>query len=310
MYDQGRPSPFGQAQRKEYEENGRFYHSWRKGKYMFPCDEEEKDRLDIFHKFFCVARRGELHTAPLLPDQAPHRILDLGCGTGIWAIDMAEKYYDNAAHVKGLDLTLMQPAEIPRNIEFAQMDVETPWQGMDLDSLDLIHMRTLKGSIQSWPQLYAQIFRHLKPYYGHIEQVEIDWTPRCEDGTLPERSITRLWVDELLGAMDDHGRSMRVDSQETINQLLSAGFVDVKEEVIKVPFSGWPTEKTVRDIGRWFNLGFTNGLMGLTLAPLTRMKDRTKAEVAELVNKVKMEACSRNVHAFCLLYVWTARRPQ
>lgn len=101
--------------------------------------------------------------------------------------------------------------------------------------------------------------------------------------------------------MDDHGRSMRVDSQETINQLLSAGFVDVKEEVIKVPFSGWPTEKTVRDIGRWFNLGFTNGLMGLTLAPLTRMKDRTKAEVAELVNKVKMEACSRNVHAFCLL---------
>ena len=41
------------------------------------------------------------------------------------------------------------------------MDVETPWQGMDLDSLDLIHMRTLKGSIQSWPQLYAQIFRYV-----------------------------------------------------------------------------------------------------------------------------------------------------
>lgn len=25
--------------RKEYVENGRFYHAWHKGKYMFPCDE-------------------------------------------------------------------------------------------------------------------------------------------------------------------------------------------------------------------------------------------------------------------------------
>ncbi|KAL1875318.1 hypothetical protein VTK73DRAFT_10155 [Phialemonium thermophilum] len=310
MYDQSRPSPFGVSQRKEYEENGRYYHSWRKGKYMFPCDEEERDRLDIFHKFFTVARRGQIHSAPLFPNQAPHRVLDLGCGTGIWAIDMAEKYYDESIYVKGLDLILMQPAEIPRNLEFAQMDVETPWQGIEPNSWDLIHLRTLKGSIQSWPQLYAQIFRHLKPYYGHIEQVEIDWTPYCDDGTLPNPSYTKLWVNELLGAMDDHGRSMTVNSQETISQLQNAGFVDIKEEVIKIPFSGWPTEKTARDTGRWFNLGFTNGLMGLTLAPLTRMRDRTKEEVSDLVDRVKREICSRKVHAYCLLYVWTARRPQ
>lgn len=202
------------------------------------------------------------------------------------------------------------------------MDVETPWPELELNSWDLIHMRTLKGSVQSWPQLYSQIFRyvfftaihgqsvpyidlapasHLKPYYGHIEQVEIDWTPRCDDGTLPERSVTRLWVDELLGAMDVHGRSMRINSQETVNQLANAGFVDIKTEVIKVPFSGWPTDKFERDVGRWFNLGFTNGLMGLTLAPLTRMRDMSKDEVVELVNQVKAEACSRTIHAYCLL---------
>jgi len=50
---------------------------------------------------------------------------------------------------------------IPRNIEFAQMDLETPWQGLEPNSWDLIHMRTLKGSIQSWPQLYAQVFRYV-----------------------------------------------------------------------------------------------------------------------------------------------------
>jgi SAM-dependent methyltransferase len=53
----------------------------------------ECDRLDIMHKFFLVARQfedpsfGGLYTYQL-PDRP--RVLDLGCGTGIWAIDTAE----------------------------------------------------------------------------------------------------------------------------------------------------------------------------------------------------------------------------
>lgn len=46
--------------------------------------------MDIFHKFFQVARKDVLHSAPLTPNYDGPRILDLGCGTGIWAIDMAE----------------------------------------------------------------------------------------------------------------------------------------------------------------------------------------------------------------------------
>ena len=52
--------------------------------------QQEKDRMDIFHKLFLVARHEELHSVRLNPDQGPLRILDLGTGTGIWAIDMAE----------------------------------------------------------------------------------------------------------------------------------------------------------------------------------------------------------------------------
>lgn len=52
--------------------------------------QQEMDRMDIFHKFFLVARKEVLHTAPLIRNYDGPRILDLGCGTGIWAIDMAE----------------------------------------------------------------------------------------------------------------------------------------------------------------------------------------------------------------------------
>ena len=47
--------------------------------------------MDIYHKIFEVARRDVLHIAPINEDpNDPPRILDIGCGTGIWAIDMAE----------------------------------------------------------------------------------------------------------------------------------------------------------------------------------------------------------------------------
>jgi ubiquinone/menaquinone biosynthesis C-methylase UbiE len=49
------------------------------------------DRMDIYHKFFSVARRERLHNVVFTKNYDPGpRILDLGCGTGIWAIDMAE----------------------------------------------------------------------------------------------------------------------------------------------------------------------------------------------------------------------------
>lgn len=46
--------------------------------------------MDIFHQFFSVARRGVLSSPEHMPNYDGHKILDLGTGTGIWAIDMAE----------------------------------------------------------------------------------------------------------------------------------------------------------------------------------------------------------------------------
>lgn len=42
------------------------------------------DRLDMLHHIFCLSQNGELCRTQL---ENPQKILDIGTGTGIWAID-------------------------------------------------------------------------------------------------------------------------------------------------------------------------------------------------------------------------------
>jgi hypothetical protein len=66
-------------------ENGRRYHAFREGEYTLPNDEKEQDRLDLIHHVFRLVLGGDLLRAPIPP--TVQRVLDMGTGTGIWAID-------------------------------------------------------------------------------------------------------------------------------------------------------------------------------------------------------------------------------
>lgn len=53
--------------------------------YPMPNDDAELDRMDFFHSMMLFLHGEKLHLAPI---KSPHRILDMGTGTGIWAIEM------------------------------------------------------------------------------------------------------------------------------------------------------------------------------------------------------------------------------
>lgn len=65
-------------------EHGRRYHKFREGTYQFPNDESEQEREDMKHAMVVNLCGGKLHYAPL---HNPQNIIDVGTGTGIWAID-------------------------------------------------------------------------------------------------------------------------------------------------------------------------------------------------------------------------------
>jgi SAM-dependent methyltransferase len=135
-------------------ENGRTYHAYKDGKYVFPNDEPEQERLDLQHHICSITFDGRLFSCPI--DAATtKRVLDVGCGTGIWVTDYADEWPQ--ASVLGIDLSPIQPAFVPPNAQFQVDDVEEDWTFGE--SFDFIYARMMTGSLQNWDRFFDQCYK-------------------------------------------------------------------------------------------------------------------------------------------------------
>jgi ubiquinone/menaquinone biosynthesis C-methylase UbiE len=67
-------------------------------------EQREANRLDLQHHLFAKTFGNRLYFAPL---NEPRNALDIGTGTGIWAIEFADEFPN--CHVVGTDLSPGQP---------------------------------------------------------------------------------------------------------------------------------------------------------------------------------------------------------
>lgn len=80
--------------------------------YHLPIDGEEQDRMDFQHHGYKIILDGNISIVPF--ESPPKWVLDIGTGTGIWALEFAA--LNPASHVFGTDLSAIQPPTALQNV--------------------------------------------------------------------------------------------------------------------------------------------------------------------------------------------------
>jgi SAM-dependent methyltransferase len=208
------------------------------------------------------------------------RILDLGTGTGIWAIDVADEY--PSAEVIGTDISPIQPSWVPPNCRFQIDDAQLPWTWPP-DNFDYVHIRNLHGSISDWPALYEQCFTHLKPG-GWIEDLEFDI--RTQSDLVGPDHVYNQWNDLFAECGERMGKTFKI-STKMKGYIEEAGFVDVVERTWRVPIGGWSADPKLKRVGLYTLLFLDESLAGFAIFMLKEIMGWQIEEIHALVAKMR-----------------------
>lgn len=281
--------------------HGRTYQNYEGAEYWGPNDERQNQGLDVAHHMMYLAFDNKLHLAPL---KDPQNVLDLGTGTGIWAIDFADEYPES--YVLGTDLSPIQPTWLPPNCKFEIDNCEQAWIYPD-NHFDYVHIRGLVGCIQDWPKLYREALRVLKPG-GWLEQQEYALPLLANSGALPPDSVYHDWGAIFVEAGKKSGRSFLV-ADHWEEWLKEAGFTgEIHRNSVNLPIGSWARDKKWKEVGQLNFIALDQGLEGFASFLCTQVLGWTPEEVASFLEKVRKAMRDRNSHVhFALRTVWTQK---
>ncbi|KAL5604868.1 hypothetical protein BROUX41_001801 [Berkeleyomyces rouxiae] len=280
-------------------ENGRRYHWFMEGSYNFPNDADEQENEQIRHELVMMLFEDQLHFSPI--GDTPQRILDLGTGTGQWAIDMADRY--PSALLRGIDLSPIQPNWVPPNVCFMVDDMEGAW--MYSQPFDLIHARHAALAVRNWPRVLRNSFMNLKPG-GWIELQELDYIPYAlnREKDVKNEPVGQYWR-LVRDGLSERGVSVHmVASGRLANQLSESGFVNVTERMFHVPIGAWAGDEGLL----WRSL-FLASVQATALGPLTRGLGWTRQQVEVFLVQVRQSYMDDSLKLGMTMHVVYGQKP-
>ncbi|KAM5378779.1 hypothetical protein ACJZ2D_004252 [Fusarium nematophilum] len=275
------------------------------GKYWAPNDETASEALDILHHTSTLVLDGKLYLAPLEKKEI-RKVLDIGTGTGIWAIDFSDEFPE--AEVIGIDISPIQPTWVPPNVRFEIDDFTLDWTFHD-DLADFIHMRFLRGSVSDWHALYKNAFRATKPG-GWIETHEDNPVFYSHDGSIKDGSAIARWGKLFQGGSEKLGRCFTPIPHNLQEEgLEAAGFVDIQSRIIQVPVGSWPKEERLKEIGLLAKMSLSVDVQG-QIGFMAHLCGWTSEEIAVYCTRFRDELESMTAHAYYDQQIVWGRKPE
>ncbi|KAK8015429.1 hypothetical protein PG990_008725 [Apiospora arundinis] len=299
-------------------ESGRMYHGYKEGKYLLPNDAAEQERLDLQHKAFTILLGDKLHLAPI---GEPRHVLDIGTGTGIWALEFAREYPQ--AHVIGADLSKIQPEDALANVEFIRDDVEDEW--VFSHKFDYIHSRMNFSCFDNPKGVMEQAFQFLNPG-GWIEYLDAESQVVSMDGTAegkllysnpdivhctrPNKYIgttIQKWGQLIAQGLASRGRDPHVAKQYK-GWLRDIGFVDIIERKMPSTQGGWAKNPRLKLSGRYFERDVYDGVKGISFRIL-RAAGIPAEEIESIADQVRIDLLNPHIHTYWPVRCVYGRKP-
>ncbi|KAK1237169.1 hypothetical protein MKX07_006048 [Trichoderma sp. CBMAI-0711] len=307
-------------------EYGHVYHG--SGRMVTPNDPCENSRQGYQHELFTLCLGGltftKLPLDQLTPESPRFHILDVGCGGGHWAMEMAQS--NPLVDVLGIELSSANlPKEVPPNLTFEIADAADDWPPR---LYDFIHLRNLVGGgIRDWKRLIVQAFEHLKPG-GQLEFAEVtplfygvDPDPLAEssdtdpdDGVAPAqkpRAAVGAATMEYGAIFAEIAASLGIDFDPTPKVrpwLFELGAENVRERSDWLPVRNWARDPLTRKKGEILHKMLDTGCNHWTLR-MFGLAGWEEAKTRELLARVMQEYEDPLMRSCIKATFISARRP-
>ncbi|GAB7359931.1 hypothetical protein MBLNU230_g7457t1 [Neophaeotheca triangularis] len=300
--------------------NGRRYASQDLGHYYMPADEPEIQRLNEQHWMLTQTKNGALHSAPFAPTNAAGdgsglKVLDVGCGSGIWCIQMAAEY--PGAQVVGMDVSPIQPTNKPANVDWLVQDMEEQSWPFPQEHFDMVHLSLVHGCVADWDKFMRKMLSFVRPG-GWLEHQEYSLCRLYlldESGgrvPLPEK-IEELppilrWGRLMEKAAEKRGRALQ------LGPLLKdfhrdAGLQRVSEDIYPMPCGTWPSDPKKRELGTHFLLQTLGGVEGYSMIMFTKALGWSVEDTNAYLEEVRRDARDDSMRKVLDFHVVYSQKP-
>ncbi|KAH6691661.1 S-adenosyl-L-methionine-dependent methyltransferase [Plectosphaerella plurivora] len=285
-------------------QEGRRYQSFRLGSYPLPNDSIEQEREEMKHLMVKRLFDGHDFLAPM--GKNPQKIIDVGTGLGLWAIDVADKF--PGAQVVGVDITPIQSPVIPHNVIWRIDDIESTEWAPSYSAADFIHMRSVISILPRHEEVIESAFRNLKSG-GWVEFQELWCDVGCDDGTM-RADHPMLRFSSLLRQHFAPLHQWNIDlAQELPTLLQQVGFINVNIHRYKIPIGAWARDQKRRELGLFMSKHVVWQFVEAVLVKWSDMGLASRTEADILQADVRRAFDDPEIHAYLpWISVW-AQKP-